>query len=565
MRLKGGVFLVSLLFLSVFLLGVISARHDPNAGAFDPNAGLFDPNAQLEVDEGITPDSAFYFVDKFFDKFADAVKVRQEKVAEIRAMIEEERYEEALEALERYKKHADEFEREVSPEQRDEARRSAAAIYNVLKSLESKIPDEYKDDFDEVIEHEEGIVTAVEIAGKIKELCEALSELDPLEYSRVCRTGDDSPNWHRTLDRELTEEQRQEAEAFFEIMSQCFETSGAQCRCEDISFTDFAEVCAIVAPLEAKCDAGDENSCDLVDELTEDIEDLLPEYLIDILDDLIDEFEDDRFEHYGGPRECEGITDRAQCEELIFRSHAPPECVEELLDRRGIEFTREYAIGEAERDCEEIMFRLYAPQECIERGITDFRECGKVMFRLNAPQECIDAGLTGENRGDERACRELFGDGGFGDRGGPGPGFDCRGIENPDERLACYDSAVQGTHDRFEDRDEFYDDYGETRELERQCAETCSAEGGAWSFSNGVCDCRFDDYGEDYRDFSKEDFDNEPPYDCALLDCFEGSYCDPYAGCVTFDESAPDTTSETTDTTTTDTTNITTTDTSDTN
>ncbi|MCH8945375.1 MAG: hypothetical protein IIA85_00435 [Nanoarchaeota archaeon] len=108
---------------------------------------MFDPNAELEVTEGITPDSVFYFVDEFFDNFADAARVRQEKVAEIKAMIEEKKYEEALEALNRYKKYADEFEREVSPEQRDESRRSAAAIYNVLRSLENQIPDEYKDNF----------------------------------------------------------------------------------------------------------------------------------------------------------------------------------------------------------------------------------------------------------------------------------------------------------------------------------------------------------------------------------------------------------------------------------
>jgi len=434
---KRVVFLFS--FVLVFSISMVFAE--------EIDISTIDENAVLEVTGGITPDSAFYFLDEFFDNFADAVKVRQEKVAEIRVMIEAGQYEDALEALESYKRHAEEFEREVSPDQRDEARRSAAAIYNVLKSLEAQIPNEYKDDFDDVIEQEEGIVTAAEIAGKIKELCEELSELDPLQYSRVCKTDDDSPEWQQRLHRDLTEEQRQEAEEFFEIMLECFETSGGTCRCGDISITAFADKCSVIAPLAYACEVeGDENACMQMDEIEDEepIEDLLPDYLHDVLDEIERRFEDERFEHYA-PRECEGITDRAECEELIFRAHAPPECVEELFEVRGLEFNRDYGIGEAERDCEEIMFGLYAPPECIDEGITDFRECGKLMFRLNSPKECIDAGLTGEHRGDERKCalimKEKGGPGGFGP---PALGVRCRGIEDSSERLACYDSALSG-------------------------------------------------------------------------------------------------------------------------
>ena len=158
------VFTFLILFVMIFSAGIIYAE--------EIDISTIDENAVLEETEGITPDSVFYPIDKFFDNFADDVKVRQEAVAEIRAMIEEEKYDDALEALEKYKKHAGELEREVSPEQRDEARRSAAAIYNVLKSLEAQIPDEYNEDFfDDIIEREKAIVTAAEIASKIKELC----------------------------------------------------------------------------------------------------------------------------------------------------------------------------------------------------------------------------------------------------------------------------------------------------------------------------------------------------------------------------------------------------------
>jgi len=209
-------------------------------------------DAELDTDGGIGPGNFFYFLDKFFDGFSDDLSVREERVAEIRALLEEGRIDDAREVLEDYFNLIEELEREIAPEERDRARRSAAAILKAFNALGSQASPEIKEEFiDRIFERESGLITSVEISSKIKELCEALSELDPLEYSRVCRTDEGDAKWHRDLDRDLTDEQKKEAEAFFEIMSQCFETSGETCRCEDISFTEFSETCAIVAPLEA--------------------------------------------------------------------------------------------------------------------------------------------------------------------------------------------------------------------------------------------------------------------------------------------------------------------------
>ena len=528
---RGVLFLFTCMFATIFFISGILA-----AEAID--ISTIDETAVLEETEGITPDSVFYPIDKFFDRFADEVKVREEKVAEIRAMIEEGNFEAAREALENYKVYAENLEREVSPEQRDEVRRSAAAIYNVLKSLEVQIPDENKEEFfDDIIEREGRIVTAVEIAGKIKELCEQLSELDPLEYSRVCKTGDDSPRWQQDLHKDLTEEQRKEAKAFFEIMLQCFETSGGTCRCDDISITAFADKCSVIAPLAYACEVEDNDAaCDKMDAIEDEepIEDLLPDYLLDVLDRLEDRYDDSQFDNHA-PRECKeaGITTREECMDLMFRIHAPEECVE-ALERGELDTSNE---REFDRACEKIMFNTHAPRECREEGLTDFRECGVLMFRIHAPQECIAAGLTGEYRSDERKCRDLVG-GDFGSRDqGPVFNVNCAGIENPEERLACYDQGISNVHD-------YGTRYEETRERESQCAQSCLAEGGAWDFSGGVCNCRFSDYeykdhtfGDydyskgDYEDYPKKDY-NQPSYDCALLDCFEGYYCDPYVGCV---------------------------------
>jgi len=286
---------------------------------------------ELEVDAGLTPDSAFYFIDEFFDRFGSDLEVREEKIAEMRAVADacgggdESACDSLRKSFEKYKEHADVFEREVTPEQREEAERSSKAIRGVLiREIAQNAPPTLKDELvREVIGKEKDIFNAAEIASKIKELCEALSELDPLEYSRVCRIGDDAdaPDWHRALDRDLTAEQEKEAREFFKIMSQCIETSGRECRCGDIGIPAFADKCAIIAPLEAICDDESipeveaEAACDKVDELTENIENLLPDYLLDVLDQVIEDIGDEGFDSHGPPRECReaGAFDRESC------------------------------------------------------------------------------------------------------------------------------------------------------------------------------------------------------------------------------------------------------------
>ncbi|MAG47886.1 hypothetical protein CL617_04735 [archaeon] len=94
------------------------------------------------VDGGITPDSAFYFLDEFFDRFGDELEVREEKIDEIKLMIEAGNIEAAKVALKSYIDKAELLEKEVSPERKDEVLNSAAMIKKVIKDLEDKIPEE---------------------------------------------------------------------------------------------------------------------------------------------------------------------------------------------------------------------------------------------------------------------------------------------------------------------------------------------------------------------------------------------------------------------------------------
>ncbi len=445
---KENVFLFSIVFMLSISSGVYAQE----------NVSIFNnPSAILQSSAGITPDSKFYFIENsLLSLFRSDIDNKDKKVAEIVAMILDGKLDEAKIALDKYNQYANQVEKDINPDQKQRAEESAAAIYNALKEIEGELSEEQKKEFfEDIVEKEGKIVTAAEIAGRIKELCEMLSKIDPNEYSRVCRTGDDSPEWHKRLDRELTEGQRQEAKLFGDIMSECFRTAGQQCRCDEIPFRDFAETCKTAAPLATACEINsDENACEQLDELEMPE---LPEHLQDVFDRLEGNIRESQFDLHMPP-ECReaGAKSPKECAKIMIQTNAPEECRDALLaadvknEREGREI------------CEEIMFKLNAPEECVEKGVRNPKECGKLMFQLNAPKECIDAGLTGENRNDPKECERIMREKGPENRGPGGFNVDCRRIQNPEERLKCYDGALSGAE--FERN--FEEHRGETGEFQ---------------------------------------------------------------------------------------------------
>ena len=444
----------------------------------------------MKYDSGITPDNFFYFVeDNILTRFRDELANREKKIAEIREMINQGKLDDARTALDRYKNYAEELEKEIDPEKKQIAEESAARIRKALQEIEIP-PGDRKEFVDDVLDKEKAIVTAAEIAGKIKDLCTQLSNLDPAEYSRVCRTEDDSetPRWQRELDKDLTDEQKKEVKEFVGIMGECFETSGRQCRCEDINIKPFAERCSVIAPLATSCDEGNEEACSRMEEIEseQDPFDLLPDYLREAVLRLEDEYDGDRIDNHMPP-ECreQGATNAKDCMKIMFEIHAPEEC-QQALEEGKINFNNE---REARKQCERIMFEANAPEECVEAGLTNPKECGRLMFKENAPQECIDAGLTGETSSDRKKCEEIMRSlegerGGEREHGGLSAGANCKSLQNAEERLKCYDNAVSGTEEFSKD------------EREWQWPEPCRK---AEAFTRESCERVMNEYGEQQR------------------------------------------------------------------
>jgi len=514
---------------------------------------------KLDVDAGLTPDSFFYFLDGIVDS-------REEKVAEMKEMAE------ACSkgdrgacggfdvSFDKYKEHANKLEKEVSPEEREEAQRTSRAIRGVLiRDIAKNIDPTKKDDLvKKIVIKEKNIETAAEIADKINELCGQLVKLGAFEEaSEVCKLEVDdkeegAPDWLKEKRKQWKGEMSDDAKKFFEVLTQCMEITNDgkegnsnECRCNEMPDAQ-AVLCVDIAAAEDACNDGkDESACGVSQPLIEQFMSSLPEDLRKAMERAMNKFGEEDFEIHGVPSECEevGANNFVSCQEAMFRSRAPGPCLN-ALDRGEIEPTRE--------------------------------ACEKIMFRENVPKGC--EGL------DPNQCAEQYGGPDRG-RGGPGVVFQvCDNIKDSSARLACYDdnaNKVDFTRDYHEEKREFREEFGskefknygeyrkkfrgefegkfrkenvdkyadlyksrregykkyyyneederrrveETLDREEACVKQCASEGKAWSFAGGVCQC----FGGDYQQGGPGDYQGQgcpEGQHLVVQDPFRSSYCE---------------------------------------
>ena len=266
-------------------------------------------------------------------------------------------------------------------------------------------------------------------------------------------------------------------------MEQCFETSGRDCKCEEIPFPDFADACSKAALLATKCDEGDENACDELDSL-EMLE--LPPHLQDIMDELDGDVSESKYGLHMPP-ECQkaGAKTPKDCSKIMIETHAPPECKEALL-KAGVE-----SESEGRKICDKIMMEKYAP-ECAEKGITNQDKCQDYMYGIgNRPEECQENQIH-----DASDCKRFLEEGGRGKS--MNLGKNCKSIENPEERLKCYDGIINGKD--FEGEGENFEErFRDVKGKEMDCAAQCSARNERWDGLEGGCRC-YAGNKEEFRD-----------------------------------------------------------------
>ncbi len=438
---------------------------------------------EFNVDPGITPDSPIYFIKDTYQRIAvgnnpkRALDYREQKIAEAKAMVEKGNPGAAEKSLDRALQYGDIVEKEVSPEIKDKVNESMGKVQDAINDMKKNTGGEQWKDvnagFDKNIKQGKNVGTAAELSAKIQELCETLAKLDPLQYADSCKPKDNSPNWMKEQNKQLTKEQEQQAQVFFDKLSTCFENP-KQCDCKGMGVQKFEDFCVEQSALAVKCTDGDKTACENMNNGAP--EDLLPDYLIPVMKKVEAKYSNAQFDNFA-PEECVKANAKTpeECNKIMFKLNAPQEC----LDRGLTGASREDEIK-----CRNIMFQENTPKECTDAGITyqdkdGARKCTKIMFQSRAPQECLDRGLTGESRDDEKKCRELMQNQGGNYKQGNNtyaPQFnrDCNSIQDVNGKIKCfeefYNNAQVQIKDDFRQREMIDQNTGEkiTSEEEAQ-------------------------------------------------------------------------------------------------
>ncbi len=330
----------------------------------------------LEVEPGLTPDSPFYFIDELLERPGNdpekALEYKEEKMAEALVMVRENKVEEAREALERYADYGEIVEKEVTPEMGMEVKQDTQEMKSALNKISQELPEI---DVERLVELEERIRMAAEVSSQIKKLCQALSELDPVQYAKICQTDDDAPKWRIGLHKELTDEQKEHAELFASKMKQCFESQGQQCDCEGMGVQSFVDLCRRGSVKAAACREGDFTACQSI--VDQDAFEALPDYLRPVMEELMAGFKEpappEGFppgregefpgDHIGPP---EGIEEFGRdCQAL--QGEEKMRCFEEFYDRAKGQFSQDFA---QKYDIQ----REIPPAEHPSKWITSFEE-----------------------------------------------------------------------------------------------------------------------------------------------------------------------------------------------
>ena len=117
--------LLVLLLLTVAVSAVEEVKEDLYEEEFDEIAeeGIYDDigDVELEGEAGMTPDSFFYFLESFYENMLvgnnpeAALEFKEEKILELKAMIEVGNDKAAKEALHRVEKYNKILQKEVTP------------------------------------------------------------------------------------------------------------------------------------------------------------------------------------------------------------------------------------------------------------------------------------------------------------------------------------------------------------------------------------------------------------------------------------------------------------------
>ncbi len=186
---------------------------------------------ELEASAGITPDSPWYFIDTFFDRFADPAELEQEKVGEYAYLIEQQQYEAYAAELAELGEHVESYIASFTPSAAEtfgdlhEMEESALVLESAFEYLAEQVPEEFHEgtQIGEFHENTAGVVNAVieqreTLIGRVAEE-EGRTELEVELALEDVEQENGLADRHSEEVEETSEEIEQQLEDISEILS----------------------------------------------------------------------------------------------------------------------------------------------------------------------------------------------------------------------------------------------------------------------------------------------------------------------------------------------------------
>ncbi len=472
---------------------------------------------ELGASAGLLPGSPFAFLDGISES-------REEKVAEMKELSELCSKGDSGAcgnidvSLEKYREYAGDFEREVSPEEKEEAERTSRAIRGaIVRDIAQNVDPTKKDELiREVVQTEKDIELAANIASQIEDLCTKLVEIGETEKAyEVCNLEEDgdAPEWLKDKRKQWKGELSENAKKFVDILQACMDSSNDdvlgnvkdKCACNEMPDKN-ADLCIQISTLEDACHAGEESSCGKSDAYIEEFMFALPEELRSAMEQQFGEVEEEK---YGGSGESF---------EKEFRKRAPPQCID-AVERGDLDLSK--GMFSAREQCEKIMMGEFGSPECT--GLSP-DECAKIMSSEfgGEPQrghgiEFADCESFESNEKKLECYRHNAGGADFADD------YYNQKRQFSEENFGEFDSEFRKEHVEdyvgFESRRNRYQSYynnpeannqrmEETFKREEACVRQCASQGRPWNFAEGQCKCG--DAPEGFSEDRRPEF-NEPP------------------------------------------------------
>ncbi|MBI3034006.1 hypothetical protein HYY72_02505 [Candidatus Woesearchaeota archaeon] len=461
---------VALAVLMLFLLAAFAYAQEDSG-----EEQALEEEQALSEDAGITPDSPLYVLDTFIDdisvatksgsaKTEEAMRVKNERIAEAAEMVKKNDAGSAVKALNNAGKSADIVEdNKFSPNRVNDTEQDVKKSIQRLDAIKAKLPNGGFEGVEKAINaqltQEEKIRAAKDFIKTIGDYCEGLAyeDMELMKDDPMCSESK-APEWLKEyIESDLKAREDDARKLIIDQVTTCV-LNPRECDCNKIPVRKHRNECEVNKELAIKCEYNsDMAACNKLDEQKPEAPEDLPDSLRPIFEstmkDAISKKEKEMFEKFRPP-ECSQVSTPRECYDIMKGLYGtPPECeglsdddcfkkMKEQGPPKESEFPAECKEAGAKSpvECSKIMFEKYgkppwceglSDDDCVKESMKHGKGEDREQMKSDFPDECREAGATKprdcfdimtQKHGLPRECKDLSADECFKQEMRRGPG-----------------------------------------------------------------------------------------------------------------------------------------------